>query len=107
MSDNKKLKPCPFCGGEAEIHRRRTACRFYAQSKREIPQNGKLVRTIEYTDGRKSYEYIKNEFGVWCKDTSCIGRVQKVFPTEAEAIQAWERRSDDEDCGKEANRSSR
>lgn len=89
-----ELKPCPFCGGEADIHKRRSSCRFYANSKREIPKNGKLEHITEYPDGRKVYVYSKNEWGAWCMDASCIGRAGKVFPSEKEAAEAWNRRAD-------------
>lgn len=89
-----ELKPCPFCGGEAEVHKRRSSCRFCADSKKGIPPNGVHEYTTEYPGGRKSYVYSKNEWGAWCLDTACIGRSQKVFPSEAEAIDAWNRRAD-------------
>ena len=89
-----ELKPCPFCGGEADVHKRRTSVRFYANSKKEIPKNGTLERTVQYPDGRTVYEYRKNEWGAWCLDTACIGRAGKVFPSKEEAIEAWNRRSD-------------
>ena len=87
------LKPCPFCGGEADVHKRKTSCIFYADSKKEIPLNGTLEKIIQYPDGRKSYAYRKNEWGAWCLDTSCIGRINKVFPSEAIAIEAWNTRN--------------
>lgn len=66
-----------------------------ADSKKSIPKNGKLERTIEYPDGHKRYEYSKAEWVPRCMDSSCIGRVTKAFPSEEEAIEAWNRRAND------------
>lgn len=76
---------------------------YYAHEKRHIPKNGLLKREIKYPDGTVLYEYTKNQTGAWCLDTACIGRVQKVFDSEKEAIEAWNRRVDD---GKEISSSS-
>lgn len=100
------LKPCPFCGGEASLYKRRTSCRFYALCEDEIPPNGKLEHVTEYPDGRKVYVYSKNEWVAGCNDTSCIGRSYKAFPSEAAATKAWNRRgrksngSRKKQCGK-------
>lgn len=94
MENEKKLKPCPFCGGSAGTHRRRSSIRYRAYRKEDIPKNGTFLREIKFADGLKIYEYAKAEFGAWCLDTSCIGRVSKVFPSEAEAIEAWNRRAE-------------
>lgn len=92
MSDYNLL-PCPFCGGGAEIHRRRTSCRFYTDSKKSIPKNGTLERTIEYPSGEIRYEYRKAEWVPRCLDTSCLGRVGRVFPSPEEAANAWNTRT--------------
>lgn len=89
-----ELKPCPFCGGKSETYKRKTSCRFHADSKSAIPKNGVLESTTEYENGRKVFTYRKNEWGTRCCDTSCIGRVCKVFPSEQEAIEAWNERAD-------------
>ena len=89
-----ELKPCPFCGGEAAVHKRRTSCRFYAEHENEIPKHGNLEKVISYADGHKSFVYWKSEYGAWCTDSSCLGRTQRVFSTEADAIEAWNRRAD-------------
>ena len=62
-----ELKPCPFCGGEAEIGRRRSDYNHWKQ-------DGFIPR---------------------CKDTKCMGRSTRVFQTETAAIKAWNRRVND------------
>lgn len=87
-----ELKPCPFCGGDAEIHRRRTSRSFYADSKQSIPKNGTLERTIERPNGETRYEYRKAEWVPRCLDSSCPGRLGRMFPSPEEAAAAWNRR---------------
>ena len=95
-----ELKPCPFCGGEAEIHLCRTSSRFYTDSKKSIPKNGTLERIIEYPSGIeypggvKIYEYSIAKYVPRCIDSSCLGRLGKPFPSEEEAAAAWNRRTD-------------
>lgn len=89
-----ELKPCPFCGGEAEIHKRKTTCRFYAKSKKEIPKNGTMTKEIKYADGRISYEYVKAEYVARCIDTACIGRISRVYESKEVAKEAWNRRAE-------------
>lgn len=59
----KKLKPCPFCGGEARI-----------------------IHVKQLWDPR-------NAFWAQCQKCRMSG---KHFETEAEAIEAWNRRANDE-----------
>ena len=87
-----ELRECPFCGGEAEIHKRRTGIRFYAASKKAIPKNGIVERIIEYPNGTKSFEYSKNEYVARCIDSACMGRTVKAFASKEDAIEAWNRR---------------
>lgn len=63
MTDRKKLKPCPFCGGEAFVFSRQ-------------PLFGK--------------EYIYAAICLECCASS------KRVRTPGEAIEAWERRADDD-----------
>lgn len=69
------LKPCPFCGGEAEVY------------EMQYGENGKY-----------------SVFGVFCKDDSRAdliglsryqhGHFIDNFPTEAEAVAAWNARAE-------------
>ena len=63
-----ELKPCPFCGGEAEMGRRHSCYDKWEPS-----------------------DYIPR-----CKDTKCMGRTTRRFKTEQAAIEAWNRRVDNE-----------
>ena len=61
-----ELKPCPFCGGEAII--RRTSVSNWLGEPRD--------------------------FTVVCRE--CDASVRKFYPKEKEAIEAWNRRADNE-----------
>lgn len=61
-----ELKPCPFCGGEAIIH------------KRAYDNRGGLP----------------HDFTVYCD--KCHASVRHYYPTEKEAIEAWNRRADND-----------
>lgn len=67
MFDKDTLKPCPFCGGPAEMH--------------EMPHypTGKHIQT--------GTDYIPR-----CKDTSCPGRATKRYSVKETAIFKWNRR---------------
>lgn len=62
-----ELKSCPFCGGEAELGRRRSAYNH-------LEPDGFIPR---------------------CKDTKCMGRSTRIFHTETAAIKAWNRSVND------------
>lgn len=65
-----KLKPCPFCGGEAE------------------------VRTTFYVNGGKGDN---NEYTVFCKNKDCIAFYNDTaFTSRETATEKWNRRVDDE-----------
>jgi Lar family restriction alleviation protein len=69
-----KLKPCPFCGGEAWIIR---------------------------TNDNNSSPYVQCKFGVFRVPKCPLGHlVTWDYATEEEAIAAWNRRANDEqtDC---------
>lgn len=66
-----KLKPCPFCGGEAIM-----------QKDRRWPDG--------YDDGVTTYEVI-------CTNTNCViyRADNRYFLTKQDAINAWNRRVED------------
>ena len=62
---SKELKPCPFCGGEAEMI---------------------------YTNDNKRRPYIRCRFGVMENPKCQATQFPWSYKTEAEAIKAWNRR---------------
>ena len=90
-----KLKPCPFCGGEAEMRVRFNSISKYAGKKSDIPKGAKFVRSIGYPQGRIYYEYQEKIFIPRCLVTSCVGRSSKYYPCEEMAIEAWNRRAEE------------
>lgn len=87
-----ELKPCPFCGGEAEIHIGEFPSKI-AQRKKDVPRCARLVRSVKYPSSNVFYEYRQKAFIPRCKKTNCFGRVYKLFETEVEATEAWNRRA--------------
>lgn len=82
------LKPCPFCGGESEMHTPDSPS-MYAYSKKAIPNSAKILRETKYPSGKISTEYIVKEFVPRCTDSSCCGRTTKRYKTKALAEAAW------------------
>ncbi len=89
------LKPCPFCGGEVVMHERFDSISKYVHKKAEIPKNAKFLRSTKYASGTLYYEYREKVFVPQCCDTSCMGRSQRMFKSEKEAVEAWNRRADE------------
>ena len=86
-----ELKPCPFCGGNAELHERYHSIEEIAYKKSEIPQNAKFLYE-KVTSEKRIYVYRRKTFIPRCTDTSCIGRTTKIFFDKQSAITAWNRR---------------
>lgn len=72
MNSMNKLKSCPFCGGEAEVFDYNIKCDFYEDKEDEF--------IAPYT--------------VHCKRNCCF--LGKDYETKEEAIEAWNRRADND-----------
>lgn len=71
----EELKPCPFCGGEAEL--------------------GEFLGVVPEIDENGAYIDAETEYYAWCYCTEC-GITTIDYDTDAEAIEAWNRRATDE-----------
>lgn len=92
-----ELKPCPFCGGEAEIHEREESISKCVRTKKEVPQGARVLRYVEYPDRGKPthyYEYREKVYIPRCCRSECAGRLTKQFRSKIEAEAAWNRRVD-------------
>ena len=96
-----ELKPCPFCGGVAELHTRYDSFESIAYKKSEIPKTAKLLCEKKYPQGAKYYYYKKLLYVPRCTMSSCMGRTQKVFEIKQEAIETWNTRTPKEQSDKE------
>jgi hypothetical protein len=89
-----KLKPCPFCGGKAGVHKLEQSSR-YSSDKQSIPSDGRIIRTVKYPRQKMYYEYKVPMYYVRCLDKTCAGRSSKTFRSLETAIFAWNRRMED------------
>lgn len=115
MNDKKNdgLKPCPFCGGESEIYAGRTlpkkgktTCESENEALEKLEEYRAIGTVAEYHIGPRRIKRVnmKEEKAKWgivvemvgyiprCCNAGCLGRTQKMFLTEKEAIVAWNRR---------------
>lgn len=61
MSDNQKLKPCPFCGGEAKVSYRKPYSIVYCKKCK--------ASTNEFCDWYEEQESIKDAVEAWNRRT--------------------------------------
>jgi hypothetical protein len=92
---NRELKPCPFCGGVAELHTGYHSIEEVAFKKSEIPKDAKFLYEKIISKQRKFY-YKRKKFIPRCVDASCVGRTTHIFWNEEVAINAWNRRDKNE-----------
>ena len=88
-----KLKPCPFCGSEAEMHTRLDSFDSIAYKKCEIPKTARIVCEKKYPNSAKVYVYRKMLYVPRCTTTNCMGRTTRSFEIEREAEDKWNRRA--------------
>lgn len=86
---NEKLKPCPFCGGKAVIQIRDDEGNLYDEEYEKAPWSGLSYTIGHYHEDSEdciiaSYQIDGGQMGV------------HFYPTKEEAIEAWNRRSEDE-----------
>lgn len=92
--EHNELKPCPFCGGVAELHKRYHSVEEVAYKKSEIPNGAKFMYEKAYPQ-KRMYYYRRKTYIPRCTDTSCVGRTTKIFFDEQLAINGWNRRAND------------
>lgn len=85
------LKPCPFCGANSEMHIVESYL-MYAESKKDLPKDARIVRETRYPNGKAYIEYRAREYIPRCSDTSCCGRATKRYKTDLLARKAWNTR---------------
>ena len=90
------LLPCPFCGGEAQMHTRFDSLESFANKKSEIPKMARLVCERKYPNKPKYYVYRQLLYVPQCTRTNCMGRTTKNFEFEEDAIKAWNTRTQKE-----------
>lgn len=90
-----ELKPCPFCGGQAEMHKRWNSIEETAYKKSEIPSGAKFIYKKVYPE-KEVYFYKRKFYIPRCVNQKCTGRSSKPFFDEQEAMEAWNRRVNDE-----------
>ena len=88
-----ELKPCPFCGGVAELHERFDSLDSIAHKKSEIPKTARIVCEKKYPNNPKYYVYRKRIYIPRCTITSCMGRTSRGFEIKQQAIDLWNTRA--------------
>lgn len=93
LTERGELLPCPYCKNESVIHEVEAIAK-YAEYKKEVPKNARIIRCISYVNGKKNHwEYREKEYVPQCVDTTCCGRATKRYKSKQEAIKAWNTRA--------------
>jgi hypothetical protein len=87
------LKSCPFCGLPAKMHTTYYPSE-YADSDDNIPEDAAIMREWRKPKEKKwTVEFRRKAYIPQCTDSTCVGRSQKKFQSEEEAVKAWNRRA--------------
>ena len=92
LTERGELLPCPYCKNESVIHEVEAIAK-YAEYKKEVPKNARIIRCVSYPSGKKYWEYREKEYVPQCVDATCCGRATKRYKTKQEAIKVWNTRA--------------
>lgn len=88
---NGEMKPCPFCGGVAELAK--VIIGNGSNRTGVIPENAVIYKTMTKWNNEKVYFWEKYGVTIHCTTQKCICRnVVVKFKTDQEAIDTWNRR---------------
>lgn len=93
--EHNELKPCPFCGGVAELHTGYHSINEIADKKSEIPKDAMFLFEKVTAKKQRMFYYKRKKFIPRCTVTPCVGRTTHIFWDEEVAINAWNRRAND------------
>ena len=104
-----ELNPCPFCGSSAEMflgnfrYRHNTRCKSQIDALQQLEKYKTMGVVVDKKIVPTGHS-IRLTWGVWvvfqrftprCSNKNCIASHSNDFGTEAEAVEAWNRRCPD------------
>ena len=90
-----ELKSRPFCGGVAELYKRYYSIEEIVDEESAIPKDAKYLYK-KITPEKEMCFFRRKVYIPRCIDTKCVGRNTRPFFNEKEAVEAWNRRADNE-----------